>query len=129
MEQSASQYAALMTGAVMGIEAHPVNVEIDISRGLPNFNIVGLPDTSVKESRERVRSAIQHSGCEFPLGRITANLAPGDTRKEGPSFDLSLAVGILAATGQVDPERAANYLYIGELKLDGTLQPCRGVLP
>ncbi len=129
MNQNTSQYAELLTGAVMGIEAKPVSVEINIARGLPAFNIVGLPDASIRESRERIRAAIQHTGCEFPLGRITANLAPGDTRKEGPSFDLSLAVGILAATGQVDPGRAARYLYIGELRLDGTLQPCRGVLP
>ncbi len=122
-------YAELLTGAVLGIEATPVSVEIDIMRGLPTFNIVGLPDTSVRESRERIRSAIQHTGCDFPLGRITANLAPGDTRKVGPAFDLPLAVGILAATGQVNPGTAGRYLFIGELRLDGALQPCRGVLP
>jgi len=106
-----------------------VDVEVDIAGGLPAFNIVGLPDAAVQESRERVRSAIRNSGFDFPQRRITINLAPADVRKEGPSFDLPIAVGILAATGQLEMERLEGSLFVGELSLDGTLRSAAGVLP
>jgi magnesium chelatase family protein len=117
------------SSAVLGVDAYIVEVEVDISGGLPRFDIVGLPDTAVQESRERVRSAIKNSGLEFPMKRITVNLAPADVRKEGPSFDLPIAVGILAATGQVDPEGLDGTVVLGELSLDGGVRPVSGVLP
>lgn len=121
--------AQVNSSAVLGIDAYLVQVEVDIAGGLPAFNIVGLPDTAVQESRERVRAAIKNSGLEFPLKRITINLAPADVRKEGPSFDLPIAMGILAATGQVEPEMLAETIIVGELSLDGTVRPVSGVLP
>jgi len=117
------------SSAVLGIDAYIVEVEVDISGGLPRFDIVGLPDAAVQESRERVRSAIKNSGLEFPMKRITINLAPADVRKEGPSFDLPIAVGILAATGQVDLEALRDTIVVGELSLDGGVRPVSGVLP
>src|SRR5208337_3208192 len=99
-----------------------------VSPGLPAFNIVGLPDTAVRESTERVRSAIRNAGLEFPLKRITVNLAPADLRKEGSLFDLPIAVGILAATGQVPSEQAACHIIVGELSLDGTVCAVPGVI-
>jgi len=87
----------------VGLDGAVVEVEVDISPGLPAFNIVGLPDTAVQEARERVRAAIRNSGCEFPVRRITVNLAPADLRKEGPAYNLPIAVGILKASGQVPP--------------------------
>ena len=91
------------TCATVGLDGAVVEVEVDISPGLPAFNIVGLPDTAVQEARERVRAAIRNSGCEFPVRRITVNLAPADLRKEGPAYNLPIAVGILKASGQVPP--------------------------
>jgi len=117
------------SSAVLGIDAYIVEVEVDISGGLPRFDIVGLPDTAVQESRERVRSAIKNSGLEFPMKRITINLAPADVRKEGPAFDLPIALGILAATAQVDPESLQDTIVVGELSLDGSVRPVSGVLP
>ncbi|HOM72389.1 MAG TPA: magnesium chelatase domain-containing protein, partial [Armatimonadota bacterium] len=117
------------SSAVLGIDAYIVEVEVDISGGLPRFDIVGLPDTAVQESRERVRSAVKNSGLEFPMKRITINLAPADVRKEGPAFDLPIAVGILAATGQIDPDAILDTIVIGELSLDGSVRPVSGVLP
>jgi magnesium chelatase family protein len=111
-----------------GIEAIKVDVEVDISVGLPAFNIVGLPETSVKESRERVRAAIKNAGFEFPNDRITVNLAPADVRKEGSSFDLPIALGILASTGTIKQTALDGYLVSGELSLDGSIKPTRGVL-
>ncbi len=121
--------AILRTAAVFGIEACPVQVEVDVSFGLPSFTMVGLPDASVRESRDRVRSAIRNAGFEFPPHRITVNLAPADLRKAGASFDLPIALGILAATGAVRRRHVDDILLVGELSLDGTLQPARGVLP
>jgi magnesium chelatase family protein len=112
-----------------GIEGNLVNVEIDISKGLPSFNIVGLGDTSIKESKERVRSAVVNSGYEFPLGRITVNLAPADIRKEGSLFDLPIALGILIASEQIEIKEIDEYLIIGELSLSGKLNKIRGALP
>lgn len=121
--------ARVTSSAVMGVDAYLVDVEVDLLGGLPAFNIVGLPDAAVQESRERVRSAIRNSGFDFPQRRITINLAPADVRKEGPSFDLPIAVGILAATGQVEMEQLEGCLFVGELSLDGGVRSSSGVLP
>jgi magnesium chelatase family protein len=119
----------MRTAAVYGIEACPVQVEVDVSFGLPTFTMVGLPDASVRESRDRVRSAIRNSGFEFPPHRVTVNLAPADIRKAGSSFDLPIALGVLAATGRIERRDIAEVLLLGELSLDGGIQPARGVLP
>ncbi len=117
------------TATVYGINGKTVDVEVDISYGLPAFNIVGLPETSVKESKERVRAAIKNAGFEFPGDRITVNLAPADIRKEGSSFDLPIALGILAAMDVIKAERLWDYFIAGELSLDGAIKAIRGVLP
>lgn len=117
------------TAALVGVTAELVRVEADVSFGLPGFTIVGLPDASVRESRDRVRSAIRSAGLEFPPHRITVNLAPADLRKAGSSFDLPIALTVLAAAGQVSPDLVAGALVLGELALDGRALPCRGVLP
>jgi magnesium chelatase family protein len=121
--------ACMRTAAVFGIEATAVSVEVDVSLGLPCFNLVGLPDVSVRESRDRVRSAIRNSGFEFPTRRITVNLAPADIRKAGSAFDLPIALGVLAASGAIDRRDVDDVLLIGELSLDGGIQAARGVLP
>jgi magnesium chelatase family protein len=121
--------ACVRTASVFGIEACPVRVEVDVSFGLPSFTMVGLPDASVRESRDRVRSAIRNSGFEFPPHRIIVNLAPADIRKEGASFDLPIAVGVLAASGLVRRRDVSDIILIGGLSLDGGIQPARGVLP
>src|SRR5262245_7011688 len=121
--------ASLRTAAVFGVEASPVHVEVDVSFGLPSFTMVGLPDTSVRESRDRVRSAIRNSGFEFPPHKITVNLAPADVRKAGASFDLPIALGILAASGIVERREISDLVLLGELSLDGSIHPARGVLP
>ncbi|HEX7484810.1 MAG TPA: YifB family Mg chelatase-like AAA ATPase [Vicinamibacterales bacterium] len=121
--------ACLRSAAVFGIEAFPVHVEVDVTFGLPSFTMVGLPDPSVRESRDRVRSAIRNSGFEFPPRRITVNLAPADVRKAGSSFDLPIALGVLAATGIVERREADDMVLLGELSLDGGIQTTRGVLP
>lgn len=118
----------LMTGIVLGIDAHLVEVQCDVGGGLPAFHIVGLPDKEVSESRERIRSAIKNSGFRFPSGRITANLAPADLRKEGVGFDLPIAMAILIATQQA-PVARGRFLAVGELALDGTVRSVRGILP
>lgn len=120
--------ATVESATVVGIQACRVHVEVDVSFGLPHFQLVGLPDASVRESRDRVRAAIRNSGFDFPAHRITINLAPGDVRKAGAGFDLPIALGMLAATGGFDPARLAGILHIGELSLDGSIQPARGVL-
>ncbi|MEQ1731805.1 MAG: magnesium chelatase domain-containing protein [Vicinamibacterales bacterium] len=107
--------ATLRTAALYGVEAFAVQVEVDVSFGMPMFTMVGLPDASVRESRDRVRSAIRNSGFEFPPHRITVNLAPADVRKAGASFDLPIALGILAAQGVVTADAMAGTLVIGEL--------------
>ncbi len=112
---------------LIGLEAVPVTVEADVSAGLPGFTVVGLPDKAVDESRERVRAAIRASGGSLPAQRVTINLAPADVRKEGPAFDLAIAVALLTATGQVPPNTST--LYVAELSLSGELRPVRGVLP
>jgi magnesium chelatase family protein len=121
--------AILRTAAVFGVEACAVHVEVDVSFGFPAFTMVGLPDTSVRESRDRVRSAIRNSGFEFPPHRITVNLAPADVRKTGASFDLPIALGILAASGIVERRQIVDCVLLGELSLDGSIHTTRGVLP
>jgi len=113
----------------MGIDGYTVDIETDVSNGLPVFDIVGLPDAAVKESKERVRTAIKNSGMDFPLKRITINMAPADTRKEGASYDLPIAIAILAAIGTVKPEFLGTTVLLGELSLEGALKPVKGVLP
>ena len=121
--------ACVRTAAVFGIEAFPVQVEVDVSFGLPTFAMVGLPDAGIRESRDRIRSAIRNSGYEFPPHRITVNLSPADVRKEGANFDLPIALGVLAAAGRVARRDVDDLLLIGALSLDGAIQPARGVLP
>lgn len=120
--------ARLWSATVLGVEGRPVQVEVDVQSGLPSFEVVGLPGAAVLESRDRVRSALRNSGFEMPLGRVTVNLAPADLRKEGPLFDLPIAVGILVATGRLSATRAGELAFLGELGLDGSLRPVRGVL-
>ena len=120
--------ARLRSAALFGVDPSIVQVEVDVSFGLPAFNMVGLPDSSVRESRDRVRSAIKNSGFEFPAHRITINLAPADVRKRGTSFDFAIAVGVLAASGVVTRREFSEMLLLGELSLNGRIQPPRGVL-
>jgi len=117
------------TCALYGIEGHVVDVETDLSNGLPGFDIVGLPDAAVKESRERVRAAIKNSGFHFPQKRVTVNLAPADIRKEGSIFDLAIAAGLLLAGMYIKNENIGEYAFLGELSLDGSVKGIRGVLP
>ncbi|HOW60032.1 MAG TPA: YifB family Mg chelatase-like AAA ATPase [Candidatus Omnitrophota bacterium] len=112
----------------LGIHAFPVDIEVDISNGLPQLIVVGLPDTSIKEARERVRTAIKNSGYQIPADKITINLAPADIKKEGAAFDFPIALGILACHGVISPEKLANYTFLGELALDGALRPLKGAL-
>ena len=121
--------AKILSSAVLGIDAYIVEVEADITAILPSFATVGLPEGAVKESKERVQSAIKNSDFLFPNKKVTINLAPADVRKEGSAFDLPMAVGILAATGQVLREDFSDYVLLGELSLDGSLKPIDGVLP
>jgi len=120
--------ARVLSAALVGVEAALVRVEVDVAAGLPAFTTVGLPDSAVRESRERVRTAIRNAGFAFPSDRITVNLAPADLRKEGASFDLPIALGILAATGAVVDGRVGSFAVVGELALDGQIRPVRGTL-
>ena len=120
--------AKAITCAIVGLEGAVVETEVDISPGLPAFNIVGLPDTAVQEARERVRAAIRNSGYEFPMRRITVNLAPADLKKAGPSYDLPIAVGILSSSGQLSAD-ISDAVFLGELSLDGKLRHTNGILP
>ncbi|MBP6788661.1 MAG: hypothetical protein KA170_13810, partial [Candidatus Promineofilum sp.] len=121
--------AKVLSAAIVGLEAELVAVEVDIVNGQPYFALVGLPDAAVRESRDRVYSAVKNSGLNFPLHRITVNLAPADLRKEGPAYDLPIAVGILAATAQVWHNQLDESLFFGELSLDGSARHTKGVLP
>lgn len=121
--------AKVSTSSTLGIDAYPIEVEVDISRGLPSFSTVGLPDNAVKESRDRVKSAIKNSGYAFPAKKITVNLAPADVKKEGTSFDLPVAIGILVAEGIITNDNLNDYLILGELSLDGAIKAIRGALP
>src|SRR5687768_6436852 len=120
--------ASMATFAIEGVESREVTVEVDVRQGLPAFTVVGLPDAAVREARERVRAALLNSGLEFPLKRLTANLAPADHRKAGPGFDLALAVAVLASSGQVPSEGLGTYAVCGELSLSGALRPVRGAI-
>jgi magnesium chelatase family protein len=121
-------FALARTFALIGVGAEPVHVEVDIGGGLPSFTIVGLPDTAVRESRERVRSALRNSGFKYPDHRITANLAPADLRKAGPGFDLAIAAALLCSTGQLPQTVLDNFALAGELALDGAIRPVPGAL-
>ena len=121
--------ASLRSAAVFGVDAYPVHIEVDVSFGLPHFTMVGLPDATVRESRDRVRSAIRNSGFEFPHHRITVNLAPADVRKAGSSFDLPIALGLLATNGPLTRRAIDDTVIVGELSLDGAINAIRGVLP
>ncbi|WP_204603160.1 YifB family Mg chelatase-like AAA ATPase [Cohnella boryungensis] len=121
-------YAKIMSASVLGIEGRFIEVEVNICSGLPQVSVVGLPDSAVRESVERVRAAIQNGGMKFPLDRVTINLAPADLRKEGSAFDLAIAAGILCASGQVNENLLENALFIGELSLNGTVRTVPGVL-
>lgn len=122
--------ATINSRANVGLDAPPVTVEVHLSAGMPNVSIVGLPETAVKESRDRVRAAIINSNFDFPsAGRVTINLAPADLPKDGGRFDLPIALGILAASGQLDRKVLDNYEFIGELSLSGKLRPVNGILP
>ncbi len=118
----------IASSTLLGIEAYVVDVEVDISLGLPNFIIVGLPDASVRESKERVKAALKNCGFEFPSRKITINLAPADRRKEGSSFDLPIALGLLAYLEVFPGERLQDYLFLGELALSGRVKPAKGIL-
>jgi magnesium chelatase family protein len=120
--------ARIRSAAVLGIDAYPVDVEVDITNGLPSFSTVGLPQGAVKEGRERVSAALANAGFSFPLRRITVNLAPADIRKDGSAFDLPIALGILVASGQLPEERLRDHVVIGEVGLEGDLRPVRGAL-
>ena len=119
--------ATVNSCAVTGLEGDIIEVEVDISGGLPAFNIVGLPDKAVQESRERVRAAIRNSDCEYPMRRITANLAPADLQKAGPSYDLPIAVSVLASSGQIY-DIPSDSMFLGELSLNGDVKHTNGVL-
>lgn len=122
--------AMVRSCAIIGLEGALVEVEIDLSNGMAAFIIVGLPDTAVNEAKERVKAAIKNSGCLFPYKHITVNLAPADLRKEGPAYDLPIAVGILLASEQIQPdEQIHDYLFLGELSLDGAVRHTNGILP
>lgn len=121
--------AKLKSITLIGLEAESVEIEVDLHRGLPSFSIVGLGDAAIQESRERVRSAIKNSGFEFPRKKIVVNLAPADLKKHGPRFDLPIALGILAATGQIDGKVLEKSVFLGELAFTGELRPITGVLP
>jgi magnesium chelatase family protein len=121
--------AKVLSSAVIGIDAYVVEVEVDISQGLPNFSTVGLPEGAVRESKERVKASIKNSGYHFPSDRITVNLAPADIKKEGSAFDLPMALGILAATGILSQASFGQHLVLGELSLDGLIRPIKGALP
>ncbi|PIV39490.1 MAG: magnesium chelatase [Candidatus Omnitrophica bacterium CG02_land_8_20_14_3_00__42_8] len=119
----------ILSAATIGIEAKPIEIEVDITRGLPNVIIVGLPDTAIRESRDRVKSAIKNSQFEYPAEKITINLAPCDIKKEGSCFDLPIAIGILTASGQIDFNNIKDFVFLGELALNGRIRPIKGALP
>src|SRR3954469_1662428 len=121
--------AKVCSAAVNGIEAYPIEVEVHAGYGDTLIVIVGLPDAAVKESRDRVLTALINSGYTFTFGRTTINLAPADVKKEGPSFDLPIAIGMLAASEQLETDQLENFIMVGELALNGAVRPVKGVLP
>src|ERR1700756_3928625 len=120
--------ARVLSAALSGIEAFPVEVEVNSGWGDSLVVIVGLPDAAVRESRDRVSTALGNSGFKFPLGRTTINLAPADVKKEGPSFDLPIAIGMLAASEQIETDQLDNFAMVGELALTGAVRPVKGIL-
>jgi len=120
--------ANILSAALVGIDAAPIEIESDVSNGLPAFVIVGLPDAAVQEARERVKTALRNSGFSFPRTRLTVNLAPADLKKAGPAYDLPIAVSIMVGSGEIKREAAGDALFLGELALDGTLRPAAGAL-
>ena len=120
--------ARCLSASLLGFDAIPVTVEVDLAPGLPGLQLVGLPDTAIQESRERVRAALRNSGFRGPLVRVVVNLAPADLRKEGPAFDLPIALALLVASGQLDAPVLNGLWCAGELGLDGSIRPCRGIL-
>lgn len=129
MDRRLKMYSKVNTCVLQGLNARIINVESDLSSGLPQFNIVGLADTAIKESKERVRTAVKNSDIEFPIKRITINLAPANEKKEGSQMDLAIAVGILLANGDIDNQDTGDMVIIGELALDGTVNSVQGALP
>src|SRR4051812_28138071 len=121
--------ARVSSAVVIGIEASPIYVEVDVANGLPGCHIVGLPDAGIKEGRVRIRGALENSGFKMPSRRITVNLAPADLRKDGAAFDVPIAVGMMCAAGLLDPGPVEGSLFVGELALDGAVRAVRGVLP
>src|SRR5579872_7189840 len=121
--------ARVCSAAVNGIEAYPVEVEVNAGWGDTKIIIVGLPDAAVRESQDRVSTALGNSGFKVPMGRTTINLAPADVKKEGPSFDLPIAIGMIAASEQIETDQLDNFAMVGELALTGAVRPCKGVLP
>ena len=114
--------------AVFGVEATTITIEVNIDKGI-GYHLVGLPDNAIKESSYRIAAALKNNGYNLPGKKITINMAPADLRKEGSAYDLTLAIGILVASGQIQTEESSNYVIMGELSLDGSLQPIRGALP
>jgi magnesium chelatase family protein len=121
--------ATIPSATLLGVEGHPVSVEVDVASGLPSFNVVGLPDAACRESRDRVRAALGSSGVAWPMRRVTVNLAPSGLRKGGPGLDLPIAVGLLVATGELRPSQVAGCAFIGELGLDGSVRHVAGMVP
>ena len=121
--------AIVKSMSLHGLDGYLVHVQVDVSSGLPSWETVGLPDMSIRESKERVRTAIKNSGIEFPSRKIVVNLAPADSRKEGAFFDLPIAIGILIATENIQCQEIQTYAFIGELSLDGTINRVNGILP
>ncbi|MGM3307585.1 YifB family Mg chelatase-like AAA ATPase [Anabaena sp. WFMT] len=121
--------ARVWSASIVGIDAVKVGVEVDVSGGLPGIVVLGLPDSAIQESRERVKATLKNAGFAFPMRKIVINLTPADLRKEGPAFDLPISVGILAASEQVNADLLGDFLFLGEVSLDGSLRPVAGVLP
>ncbi|HEY5557557.1 magnesium chelatase domain-containing protein [Acetobacterium sp.] len=119
----------IKSSGLMGVNGVIVTVEIDVSRGLPSYALVGLPDTGIKESKDRVFSAIKNNGFQYPMERITINLAPADLKKEGPAFDLAIALGILVSSNQLPWDHPEDYMIVGELSLSGDIRCVNGILP
>src|SRR2546422_4263939 len=128
LEHNWRMLAKVCSAAVNGIDAYPVEVEVNAGWGDTIVVIVGLPDAAVKESRDRVSTALTNSGFKFPMGRTTVNLAPADVRKEGPSFDLPIAIGMVAASEQIETDQLDNFTMVGELALDGAVRSVKGAL-
>ena len=119
----------VLSFGLTGIEGFPIDVETDVSNGLPGFDVVGLADTAIKESKERVKNAIRNSALQYPIKRITINLAPADVKKEGSLYDLAMAVAILSCDEENGIKNEKKYVYIGELSFDGSVKKVKGVLP